>query len=128
MPLPFVAESKTYYFASKSADECGFLAAILNSRLSTMRISGNISRDIHTRISALPIPSFRPEDKLHKAIVDLCARCEKKAADFADISGLNTPTRPGGRAHGNIRGKFRAHLGDELDKLDDLVRCLFDGK
>ena len=126
--LPFVAESKTYYYASKSADECRFLAAVLNAPVSTLRISDNIGRDIHTRIRALPIPSFRPGNDLHQKIAELCAHCEAKAAKFAEDPGLNAATRPGGRAHGNLRAKFRAHLGDELSLLDKLVRRLFNGE
>ena len=128
VPLPFVAESDTYYYSSDSADECRFLAAVLNAPLSTRRISASVKIHIHTRICALPVPMFRPKDKLHRAIVELCARCEAKAAEFAEDSGLNAATRPGGRAHGNLRAKFRAHLGDELSLLDKLVRRLFNGE
>ena len=127
-PLPFVAESKTYYFASDSADECVFLAAVLNAPLSTKRITANVRIDIHKRVMALPIPKFRADNKLHKVIVAMSRRCEKKAAEFADEINLNDPyAPPGGRSHGHKRSLFRKHLGDELARLDSLVRRLFDG-
>ncbi len=124
----FVAESKTYYYETSSAEEANYLLAILNSSvvddfikpLQTRGLWG--ARDIHKRPLKLPIPKFDSADIAHARLADLAETCRKRVS-----AETNSLAKYG--SIGRARSFVREMLKEELEEVNRLtLRILTTGK
>ena len=116
-----VAENQTYWFASDRADECHYLAAILNASPLTDILRPFVERHIHTRILELPIPEFKPSRLRDRELAALAKRCAGLSRKFL-LNKFGEEDRAGPREHGRIRTQIRGEiLKKELAEIDRIV-------
>ena len=117
----FVVESKAYYYDTDDKKEAYYLAAVLNSPTVDKRIKGMQSRglwgprDIHKKVLEIPIPQHNSSDENHQALSQLGEQCTQKV-------DLLLRQLPRSRSIGYTRRLIRAHLKQELEQIDALVR------
>ena len=117
----FIAENQTYWLASDSADECHYLAAILNAKPPMDILRPFVERHIHTRILELPIPEFKPSRQRDMKLAALAKRCAKLSRKFL-LDKFGEEGRAGPREHGRIRTQIREEvLKDHLAEIDRIV-------
>lgn len=123
--LPFIVESKAYWYGTNNKNEAFYLSAFLNSNFANKEIKDFQStglfgqRDIHKKILELPLPKFDEKDRNHKELAKIGANCTKKSTQFVDeIAEIDKVT---GVKLGTVRKAIRDSLKDELLKIDQLL-------
>ena len=117
--------NNTYYYETKDDIEAHYLCAFLNAPYVDEAIKPHQTRgqwgerDIHRRpFEYVPIPRFNPEDEKHQKLAELSKECHQKVKKLK-LEGKNI---------GNLRGKVRRALADELAKIDKLVKDILSGE
>jgi hypothetical protein len=115
----FVTEWTIYFLQTKVEEEAQFLCSFLNSSYVDRAIKPyqpkgdwgerHVSR---TPFEAVPIPIFDPKDENHLKLAKLSKECHQKVAQLT-LEGKNI---------GNLRGKVRKALANELAEIDRIVR------
>ena len=115
----FAADADTYYYQVKDDMEAHYLCAFLNAAYVDAVIKPHQTRgqwgerDIHRRpFEFVPIPKFNPNDEKHRKLAELSKECHEKVKKLK-LEGKNI---------GNLRGKVRKALANELAEIDRLVR------
>jgi hypothetical protein len=115
----FAADADTYYYQAKDNMEAHYLSAFLNAPYVDETIKPHQTRgqwgerDIHRRpFEFVPIPKFDPKDEKHQKLAELSKECHEKVKKLR-IEGKNI---------GNLRGKVRKALANELAEIDKLVK------
>jgi hypothetical protein len=122
MDVTAVVNNRLYWASARDQDEARFLTSILNSPHTTARVEPLMgrgafgTRDFHLWVWALPIPTFDPENSLHRELVDLAEGGERIAAavDVEDVAFQ--------RARGLVRTALRA--AGITPRSDELVEEL----
>jgi len=124
-PAGFIADTKTYYYSPKTANEAKYLASILNSKvidslIKPMQARGLWGpRDIHKKVLEFPIPKFKADNDLHKKLARLGNACTRKVDNWMRKGG------PGKvKSVGKMRSMVRDYLKRELAEIDKLAREL----
>jgi hypothetical protein len=114
----FVADADTYYYQVKDDREAHYLCAFLNAPYVDEAIKPHQTRGqwgprhIHRRpFEFVPIPKFNPNDEKHRKLAELSKECHEKVKKLK-LEGKNI---------GNLRGKVRKALANELAEIDRLV-------
>ncbi|HEX8068025.1 MAG TPA: N-6 DNA methylase [Thermoleophilaceae bacterium] len=101
-----VVDHALYWAPVQSAEEGGYLCAVLNSRALQSRIEDALAkglfgaRNIHRAPFRVAIPQYDDEDELHRDLATLAARGEAVAAGFSlDESAPTARARQLVRAH-----------------------------
>ncbi len=117
----FAADADTYYYQTKDDREAHFLSAFLNAPYVDEAIKPHQTmgqwgaRDIHRRpFEVVPIPKFDPQDKNHLRLAEISKECHLKVKKMI----LE------GKSIGNLRGKVRKAIPDELAEIDSLVKSI----
>ena len=115
----FAADADTYYYQTKDDIEAHYLCAFLNAPYVDETIKPHQTRgqwgerDIHRRpFEYVPIPKFNHDDEKHQKLAELSRECHQKIKKLK-LEGKNI---------GNLRGKVRKSLANELAEIDKLVR------
>jgi hypothetical protein len=115
----FVADADTYYYQIKDGMEAHYLCAFLNApyvddAIKPYQTRGQWgARHIHRRpFEVVPIPKYDPKNENHKKLAELSKECHQKVAKQT-LDGKNI---------GNLRGKVRKALTNELAEIDSLVK------
>jgi hypothetical protein len=115
----FAADADTYYYQTKDDMEAHYLCAFLNAPYVDETIKPHQTRgqwgerDIHRRpFEYVRIPRFDPQDKRRQKLAELSKECHQKIRKLK-LEGKNI---------GNLRGKVRKALDNELAEIDKLVR------
>ena len=129
--LPFIVDSKAYWFETNIQAEANYICAFLNSGYANMQIKEFQSRglfgprDIHKTIVKLPFPKFYNKNIDHKQLALLGKKCATQILNlFRNDSTFDLQAR----ALGRTRGRIRNSLGIELDEIDVIVEKLSTGK
>ena len=117
----FAADADTYYYQAKDDMEAHYLCAFLNAPYVDETIKPHQTRGqwgarhIHRRpFEYVPIPRFNPEDERHQKLAELSRECHQKVKKLK-LEGKNI---------GNLRGKVRIALANELAEIDKLVKSI----
>jgi methylase of polypeptide subunit release factors len=117
----FAADADTYYYQTKDNMEAHYLSAFLNTPYVDETIKPHQTRgqwgerDIHRRpFEVVPIPKFDPKDERHQKLAELSKECHQKVTQLK-LEGKNI---------GNLRGKVRKTLLEELAEIDSLVKSI----
>lgn len=115
----FVADIDTFLFQTKEPGEAYYLAAFLNAPYVDEVIKPHQTkgqwgeRHIYRRpFEVVPIPKFDPEDKSHQKLAEISKECHQKVKKL----------KLEGKSIGNLRGKVRKALPDELAEIDSTVK------
>jgi hypothetical protein len=138
-----IVESTLYHYGTNDADEAFYLASMLNSGIldeliKPMQSKGEFGeRDIHKKPLEYPIPKYRPEDPVHKALSEL----GKEASEVAQRAlpqvlkeyGYDERLKERGvllpQEVATVRRRLREKLEDLLTQMDDLtIKLLERGK
>ena len=125
LELPFVVESKAYYYATNDFDEALYLVAylnakVINSAVKPFQSKGQFGeRDIHKKILEFRLPKFTPHDELHQKLVGVARCAVQKAEEFIlgkkyDANGNSL----GAFELGRVRNEVREVLAPELAEID----------
>lgn len=120
LPLPLFVEHVLYRAPFETADECHYLAAVLNSAAANAAIKPFQARGlmgprhIQKKVLDVPIPRFDPHDAAHRRLAELGAQAH---AEAARIAPRLTPSRLLGRQ----RSEMRKALGTILAEIDAIV-------
>lgn len=126
--LPFITESKTYWYATNNLEEAEYLVAFLNSDFANLTIKDFQStglfghRDIHKKILELPLPQFDFSNTTHQRISTVSKACINKVEKF--ISNMADSDKIQGIKLGNTRLAIRELLKEELKEIDFLLKKL----
>lgn len=124
--LPFIIESKTYWFSTTNRDEAVYLTTFLNSNFANKAIKDFQStglfghRDVHKKILELPLPQFDKENKIHLQLAKLGQICEKKTDEI--IKAFPHKEKISGIKLGTARKVIREKLKEELIIIDGLLK------
>ncbi len=124
--LPFIIESKTYWFATNNKDEAEYLVAFLNSDFANLTIKDFQStglfghRDIHKKILELPLPQFNSSNSTHQKISEISKTCINEVDKF--IPTMANSDQIHGIKLGNARLAIRELLKEELKEIDLLLK------
>jgi methylase of polypeptide subunit release factors len=124
--LPFIMESKTYWYSTNIKEEAAYLTAFLNSNFANESIKDFQStglfghRDIHKKILEISLPQYDDKNKTHKEISRLSKICFEKTGRFVSTLTYNNETT--GIKLGNARLEVRELLKEELGKIDPLLK------
>jgi hypothetical protein len=117
----FAADAKTYYYQTKDDMEAHYLCAFLNAPYVDDAIKPHQTRgqwgerDICRRpFEVVAIPKFDPADERHRKLAELSKECHKKVKQL-ELEGKNI---------GQLRGKVRKALANELAEIDGLVKSI----
>jgi SAM-dependent methyltransferase len=119
----FVADTKTYFAQTNSAEEAFYLAAILNAPIIDKLIKPMQSRglwgprDIHKKVLELPIPKFDAQNTVHCKLVEMGKECAAEVKKWLASGGAGKI-----KSIGRLRGMVRSMLKDELKEIDKLVK------
>jgi len=120
----FVADTDTYYYQSKNETEVHYLCSFLNAGYVDKAIKPFQTRgawgerDIHRRpFEVVSIPKFNPEDEKHRKLAELSQVCHQRVKKL----------KLEGKSIGNLRGKVRKALANELAEIDKLVNGILSG-
>jgi hypothetical protein len=115
----FAVDHDTYYYQTKDDTEGHYLCAFLNAPFVDDAIKPHQTkgqwgeRDIHRRpFEVVPIPKYDPTDKRYQKLAELSKECHQKVKQLT-LEGKNI---------GNLRGKVRKALANELAEIDRIVR------
>lgn len=123
--LPFLVESKGYWFGTDNLNEAYYVTAILNSSIPNKRMKDFQTqglfgaRDVHKKILDVFFPKFNEKQKLHLKLALLSEQAHKKAKAFI---AANLPKQELSAIHlGRYRMEIKKHLKGEMEKIDELV-------
>jgi hypothetical protein len=115
----FAADADTYYYQTKDDLEAQYLSSFLNAPCVDEKIKPHQTkgqwgeRDIHRRpFEVVPVPKFDPKNERHQRLAALSRKCHQKVKQLK-LEGKNI---------GNLRGKVRKALANELAEIDKVVR------
>jgi hypothetical protein len=121
----FAADADTYYYQTKDDIEAHYLCAFLNAPYVDETIKPHQTRgqwgerDIHRRpFEYVPIPKFNHDDEKHQKLAELSKECHQKVTQLT-LESKNI---------GNLRGKVRKALANELAEIDKLVKDILTGE
>jgi hypothetical protein len=117
----FVADIDTFLFQTKEGDEAHYLCAFLNAPSVDESIKPHQTRGqwgerhIYRRpFEVMSIPKFDATDGRHQKLAELSKECHQKVKKLT-LEGKNI---------GNLRGKARKALANELAEIDSLVKSI----
>jgi hypothetical protein len=117
----FAADADAYYYQTKDGMEAHYLCAFLNAPCVDETIKPHQTRGqwgarhIHRRpFEVVPIPKYDPADDRHQKLAELSKDCHQKVKQL-ELKGKNI---------GNLRGKARKALANELAKINSLVKSI----
>lgn len=125
--LPFIVESKAYWYASDLEDEVHYLSAILNSNVLNLMIKDFQTRglfgarDVHKRILDIYYPKFSAKEPRHNILAAISKRCHEMVRSHLQSA---THQRLGTYQLGRLRRDIRLLLADKLKLIDKVVRAL----
>jgi len=119
----FVADADVYYYQTKEIKEAHYLSAFLNAPyvdnvIKPYQTRGQWGeRDIHRRpFEVVDIPKFDANDERHLKLAEISNGCHNKVASLK-MEGHNI---------GQLRGKVRTALANELQDINTLVRNIIE--
>jgi hypothetical protein len=117
----FVADYASNFYQTKEPSEAFYLSGFYNSAYVDKAIKPyqsrgawgerNISR---TPFEVVPIPKYDPADQRHQKLAEISKKCHQKVS-MLKLEGKNI---------GNLRGKVRKALANELAEIDSLVKSI----
>jgi hypothetical protein len=117
----FVADIDTFLFQTKNENEAYYLCAFLNAPIIDEIIKPHQTRGqwgerhIYRRpFEVAPIPKFDANNENHIKLAEISKGCHQKVSDL----------KPEGKNIGNLRGKVRKVLVNELAEIDTLVKSI----
>lgn len=120
----FAADADVYYYQSKNDTEVHYLCAFLNApyvdeAIKPYQTKGQWGeRDIHRRpFEVVSIPKFNAADDRHLKLAELSKLCHQKVKQLS----------PEGKSIGNLRGKMRKALANELGEIDNILKDVLGG-
>lgn len=119
-PQAFIADVKTWFFETNSAEEAHYLCAILNSTLLSRLIKPYQprglfgARAIHRRPLQFPIPRFDRQNSLHLELSSLTEKLQKMVKDHL--------------TENKSKHQVRKAVGSEIASIDGLVQELLQYK
>ena len=128
LTLEFIADHKTYWFATDFEEEALYISAILNSSIpnalmkdfQTRGLFG--ARDVHKKILDIYFPKFNEEEETHIRLAELSKAAHKKAAQYIKD---NPPQKELTSIHlGRTRVEIKKHLSAEMKEIDKIVKKL----
>jgi hypothetical protein len=128
---PFVVDHKTYWCACTSEPEAHYLCAYINSGYANEKIKDFQSRglfgprDIHKLVVKLPFPRYQRSETLHAELAQVGHQCARLAQNF--VRAVNVEDLQA-RALGTVRARLKDQLSAELDRIDDIVATLSEGR
>ena len=124
--LPFIVESKAYWFATDSIYEAFYLSAVLNSSLVNQSMKAFQTRglfgprDVHKKILDIVFPRYNEKKSRHFKLAQLGTECHELARQFL----LENPPEQNLSAYhlGRIRLEIKKHLDGNLIQIDRFVK------
>jgi len=119
----FIADTKTYYFATDKPNEAYYLLSFFNSPflnelVKPMQTRGQFGpRDIHKKILEFPIPKFDPLNPKHLRLAELGGECTKKVNNWLRSGGAGQI-----KSIGKLRAMIRKTLDRELKEINIIVQ------
>lgn len=123
--LPFLVESKGYWFGTGNLNEAYYVTAFLNSNIPNERMKDFQTqglfgaRDVHKKILDVFFPKFNEKQKLHLELASLSEQAHIKAKAYI---AANLPKQELSAIHlGRYRMEIKKYLKEEMEKIDELV-------